>query len=106
MTVTDTVNQPDGHGTQPLGLYQVLSGLDLDVRILARDLRIWAGRNDSEAQPEATEASNRSMAAIDRMLADLHRLRGQLVSERRVREDIAATRVGALLAEGRRDGAR
>ena len=49
---------------------KVVHGLDLDVRILARELY---GRPGADAET--------AVRAIDRMLADLHRLREQLVSQ-------------------------
>ena len=43
------------------------------------------------------------MATIDDMLTALHRVRGQLVAERRADADAAAVRANALLAKARRE---
>ncbi len=59
----------------------------------------WAARDDTRPQPEITRAGNTAMEAVDRMLADLHSLRGRLVSERRTSQEAAMARSGELLAE-------
>jgi hypothetical protein len=68
---------------------------------LAGALRVWETRDDSIAQPHVTVAGNRALEAIDRALRELHRLRGELITEYRRSEDIAAVRVDALLARCR-----
>lgn len=78
---------------------EVPGHLDLEARILARDLRTWAERDDSQAQPEARRAVSRVVASIDRTLRELHELRAQIVAEVRQADDAAAARVDALLAE-------
>lgn len=73
--------------------------LGLDLNILARDLGVWATRDDTKAQPEVREAVNSAMCAIDLMLAGLYRVRSQLVTEIRQSDDATAARVDAMLAE-------
>jgi hypothetical protein len=72
---------------------------------LGAALAVWAARDDSKAQPEARQAANTAMEAIDVMLAGLHRARAALAAEIRQSDDAAAARVDAMLAQ-RRDGAR
>ena len=50
----------------------------------------WAIRDDSKAQPDIHQVANAVMAAIDDMLAGLHRLRSGLVSEIRRSDDATA----------------
>jgi hypothetical protein len=79
----------------------VVGGLSLDVSILARDLGAWAARDDTRPQAGVRQAANRAMGAIDRMLADLHRARQQLVTEIRLADDATAARADAMLAAAR-----
>ena len=60
-----------------------------------------------ERSAEAIKAGHEAAEAIDKLIRDLHSLRGQLVSELRADEDARAVRVDAMLAEARarRDGA-
>ena len=69
-----------------------VGGLGLDVRILARELAEWSHRDASTAPPEVREAANTAMRAIDRMLAELHELRSQLLSQMRQYDDATAAR--------------
>ena len=60
-----------------------------------------------ERSAEAIKAGHEAIEVIEEIIRDLHSLRGQLVSELRVDEDVRAVRGGARLAEARagRDGA-
>ena len=69
---------------------------------LADALALWAGRDDSRAQPEVTRAGHVAVEGIDTMLAALHQARSQLVGEIPVSQDAAAARVDELLR--RHDG--
>jgi hypothetical protein len=55
-----------------------------------------------ERSAEAITAGHGAIEAIDELTAQLHMLRGQLVSELREDSDIRAARIDAML-EGRRD---
>ena len=79
----------------------VVAGLGLDVRILARELSAWSHRDARSAQPGARQSASTAIEAIDRMLASLHAVRQQLVSQIRQFDDAAMARAGALLAECR-----
>jgi hypothetical protein len=82
----------------PRSPQEVLGGLDAMLAVLQVALAQWDGRDDTRAQPAVTEAGNTAMGAIDQMLADLHKLRARLVSERRVSQLASAARAGALLS--------
>jgi hypothetical protein len=58
-----------------------------------------------ERSAKAIEAGHEMVKDIDQLIARLHQVRAQLVSELRQDQDIRAARVDAMLAE-RRDGAR
>ena len=57
-----------------------------------------------ERSAKAIEAGHEAIKDIDQLIARLHQVRAQLVSELRQDEDVRAARVDAMLAE-RRDGA-
>ena len=79
--------------------------LDVHLGRLGAALVTWGTRDDSRAQPEVTRAGHAAVEAIDAMLAELHRLRAQLLDEIRVSDDAAMARADALLGKAR-DGAR
>jgi hypothetical protein len=56
-----------------------------------------------ERSASAIKAGREAIEAIDQLIARLHEVRAQLVSERRRDEDIRAARVDAMLAERRED---
>ena len=85
---------------------EVPGHLELESRILARDLRAWAARDDSRPQAGPRQAVNRVVRSIDRTLAELHALRTQLAAEIRQSGDAAMARTAELLARLDRDGAR
>jgi hypothetical protein len=81
------------------------SGLDLDAALsvihrsvdgLGPWLAIWEARAEPDAF--ARRCASDAIAAIDAMLAELHQLRAQLVSEVRESDDLAADRADQLLA--------
>lgn len=53
---------------------------------------------------DAITAGHEAVKDIDQLIARLHQVRAQLVSELRQDEDIRAARVDAMLAEGTRAG--
>jgi hypothetical protein len=59
-----------------------------------------------ERSAKAIEAGHEAIKDIDQLIARLHQVRAQLVSELRQDEDIRATRVDAMLAASARDDAR
>ena len=67
--------------------------------VLAVALAQWAARDDSKPGPQAREAANTAMDAVDAMLRELHELRARLVSEIRASDDAAAARADQLLAQ-------
>lgn len=69
--------------------------------VLAVALAQWAARDDSKPDPEARQAANTVMDAVDAMLRELHELRARLVSEIRASDDAAAARADQLLAQCR-----
>ena len=58
----------------------------------------WATRDDTRAMPDAREAANVAMDAIDGMLVTLHAARSALIREMRASDDATNARVNALLA--------
>lgn len=64
----------------------------------------WADRDAAASKAAARRAANTAMDAIDAMLAELHKIRQQLVSEIRAHDDAAAARVDDLLASRRQPG--
>lgn len=75
--------------------------LEDQAGLLGVSLAQWATRDDAKAQPEIRRAANTAMDAIDGMLAELHQVRQQLVTEIRLSDNATAARVDALLAEYR-----
>jgi hypothetical protein len=69
--------------------------------VLAVALAQWAARDDSKPDPEARQAANTAMDAVDATLRELHELRARLVSEIRTSDDAAAARADQLLAKCR-----
>lgn len=63
------------------------ASLDAQVSVLGPALAQWDARDDTKAQPGVRRAANTAMAAIDDMLATLHRVRAELVSEIRQSDD-------------------
>jgi len=61
--------------------------------VLGVALTVWQTRDDSKPQAEIRRAANTAMATIDIMLAALHALRSQLVSEIRKADAQAVPRV-------------
>jgi hypothetical protein len=73
---------------------------------LGSALAEWAERDQAAGATAAQIGSaNLAMATIDDMLAELHRIRGRLVAERRADSDATAARVDRMLGE-RREGGR
>jgi hypothetical protein len=73
-----------------------LSTIRDHVADLGVSLGIWAGRSEPDAR--ARRAASDAIDAIDAALAELHRIRQQLVSEIRQADDATAERADALLA--------
>jgi hypothetical protein len=72
--------------------------LDALVSVLGPALAEWAARDEPGAQPGVRQSANVAMAAIDDMLASLHRIRSRLVTEIRGSDDATIARVDAMLA--------
>jgi hypothetical protein len=62
-------------------------------------LAVWMARDDSKADVSVVRSGNEVMECIDAMLAQLHRLRACMVTERREHQDAAAARADALLRD-------
>ena len=82
-------------------ILDVTGRLDEQNGILGVALAQWAARDDSKPDPEARQAANTAMDAVDAMLRELHELRTRLVSEIRASDDAAAARADQLLAQCR-----
>jgi hypothetical protein len=78
-----------------------IRALDAQLGVLGIAVAQWSVRDDTKAQPEIRQVANMACAAVDDMLATLHRLRGQLVTEVRQSDDASAARTDALLAKYR-----
>ena len=65
---------------------------------LGLSLAAWASRDDTRACPAARRGASDAIDAIDGALAELHKMRQQLIGEIRVSDDQTAARVDALLA--------
>lgn len=89
----------------PAKLAPIATELAATCQNLAADLAVWAQRDDSGPQPEAAQAAHAAVDTIDAVLAELHAIRGQLITEIRENQDTAMTRSAALLAS-RQDGDR
>ena len=61
-------------------------------------LAIWQARDDAKPDAHARRAASGAVGAIDGALAQLHKIRQQLIGEIRVSDHQAAARVDALLA--------
>src|SRR6266568_2761794 len=79
--------------------------LDEELGVLNVNLAIWMARDDTRPQPEAREAANTAVDAIDAMLRELHAMRSRLVTEMRAADDATGRRVDDLLARSRRAAA-
>ncbi len=77
--------------------------LDEELGVLNVNLAIWMARDDTRPQPEAREAANTAVDAIDAMLRELHAMRSRLASEIRQADDATGRRVDELLERSRRD---
>lgn len=86
------------------GLRDVARQMDAITGVLGPALAAWATRDEAQAQPGVRQAANTAMAAIDDMLAALHRVRGQLVTEVRRFDDASLARADELLARCREAG--
>jgi hypothetical protein len=75
-----------------------LSALRNNVEDLAVALAIWQARDDTKPDAHARRAASGAVGAIDGALAQLHKIRQQLIGEIRVSDHQAAARVDALLA--------
>jgi hypothetical protein len=71
-----------------------------DLRVY---LTIWAGRDDSKAQPDVRRAAGHAMDAVDAALRELHGVRARLAGEMRAADDAAAARADALLRRCREE---
>ena len=80
-----------------------LSALRGHVDDLGAWLAIWSARQEGRPDAPARRCANDAVEVIDAALADLHRIRQQLVGEIRDSDDATAARADALL---RRGGAR
>jgi len=78
--------------------------LDEHNGVLGVALAQWMARNDSKAEPDARQAANTAMDAVDAMLREVHALRARLANEIRESDDAAAVRVDALLRHVREEG--
>jgi hypothetical protein len=65
---------------------------------LAVALAIWEARQEGAPDPHARRCASDAVDVIDGALAQLHKIRQQLIGEIRVSDDQAAARVDALLA--------
>jgi hypothetical protein len=81
-----------------------VSGLADLAELTGVSLAQWADRDAAASKAAARRAANTAMDAIDAMLAELHRIRQQLVSEIRAHDDAAAARADELLASRRQAG--
>lgn len=64
-----------------MNLLDVCRRLDDHASALGVALAQWDTRDAAKAQPGVRQAANAAMDAIDGMLAELHRVRDQLVGE-------------------------
>jgi hypothetical protein len=82
-------------------MHDPTTSLDDQLGVLRIALAQWEIRDNSKAQPEIRQAANTAMTTIDDMLAGLHRLRSDLVTEIRQADHPTAARSYAMLTEGR-----
>jgi hypothetical protein len=74
--------------------------------VLGVALAQWMARDDSKADPDARQAANTAMDAIDVMLRELYELRSRLVTEIRAADDASMARAEELLRRCREERAR
>jgi hypothetical protein len=67
---------------------------DFDARrfVLGGTLAMWAKRDDAKPQAGRRRTASAAVALIDAMLAELHKIRAQLISETRRSDDASAAR--------------
>jgi hypothetical protein len=80
-----------------------LSALRSRVDDLGAWLAIWSARDDSRPDAHARRCASDAVDTIDAALADLHRIRQQLVREIRDSDAASAARADALLERLRAD---
>lgn len=95
MTVTD---KPSAHDTNA-DASSAIRDAAADIGVY---LALWAMRDDARPCPDERRAANSAMDAIDRALAELYQLRGRLVTEIRVSDDVSAARAEAMDAAAKR----
>jgi hypothetical protein len=71
------------------------------VTELLTALEVWAGRDDSQAQPAVRVAGGRAVDLIDGLSRNLYALRQELVTQIHRSDNAAMDRAGRLLAEYR-----
>ncbi|MGH3162568.1 MAG: hypothetical protein ACRDOC_11825 [Streptosporangiaceae bacterium] len=67
---------------------------DTAVRVFS-----WSARN--EPDPVARRAASDAIAAADRVIGAMHRIRAELITQTRQADDASMARAGQLLARGR-----
>jgi hypothetical protein len=82
-----------------LSTSQAAGRLENLAGVLGSALTRWAERDrDGGANADQVRAGSEAMAAIDDAMAELHRVRGRLVAERRADFDATMARTDAMLA--------
>ena len=64
---------------------------------LGAAMALWSTRDDTQAQPEVTQAGQRAYDTIDSLLYELNVLRSRLVTELRQHQDAGNARTDELL---------
>jgi hypothetical protein len=82
-----------------------VAALQAQMSALSQALGTWTQQGTTEG-PSASQirAGHQGVAAIDDMIAVLHDVRQQLVTELRADEDERARRVDQMISEARRSG--
>ena len=74
-----------------------LTGIAGHFTILTAQLNVWAGRDDTRAQPDVRTAGAAALTETDRAIAGMHQLRARLVDEIRASDAAAMERSEQLL---------
>jgi len=81
-----------------------LQAIGANLDDLALWLAVWAARDDARIEPHARRCASDAVNAIDTMIAELHGIRGHLITETAAADKAALAHADALLHLLREEG--